>query len=145
MRKIIKSIATLGYIGYLPACGTMATLVTLPYVYCISFMHISYQMILLLLGYSFAFFVIKKSLSLFTQKDPKEIVIDEFVGTLVTFLGITYDPVVFCVGFILFRFFDIFKLLGIAYIEKLPDAYGVLLDDCLAGLFANIIIRYLFL
>jgi len=142
MESIIKSIATLGCIGYLPAPGTMGTVGALPLVYALSFLTLSYQIIFVAVIFIISFFVIKKALPSFSESDPSQIILDEVVGTLITFVGISYSPVHFFVGFIFFRLFDIFKPCGISYIEKLPGAYGVLLDDCVAGLFANIILRF---
>jgi len=44
-------------------------------------------------------------------------------------------------GFILFRFFDIVKPLGIKKAEQLPAGWGVMADDVLAGIYAYIILR----
>ena len=43
-------------------------------------------------------------------------------------------------SFLLFRFFDITKLLGINKIEKLNGSLGIILDDVFAGLYSLIII-----
>jgi phosphatidylglycerophosphatase A len=44
-------------------------------------------------------------------------------------------------GFILFRFFDMVKPLGIRKLEDLPGGTGVMLDDVLAGVYGNIILQ----
>ena len=52
------------------------------------------------------------------KSDPKEIVIDEFIGQslVLVYLPLTYQN--YILGFILFRFFDIYKPIPIAYFEK---------------------------
>lgn len=141
----MRSIATVGFIGYLPAPGTMGTLVALPCAYVFTFLTFSYQVSALLILHCLGLFIIDRALPEFAQSDPKEIVLDEFIGTLVTFTGIIYSPIIFCIGFFLFRLLDIFKPLGIKYIEKLPGAFGILFDDSFAGFFTNLILRYLIL
>ena len=145
MAKIVTSIATLSFVGYLPAPGTMGALAALPVAYLVSLLSLQYQVLCLIAFHGIGFFFIGRALPYFSRQDPQQIILDEFVGTLVTFVGISYSPVTFFIGFALFRLFDIFKPLGITYVEKLPRAYGVLLDDTVAGLFANCVLRFLFL
>jgi len=77
-----------------------------------------------------------------SQKDPGCIVIDEYAGMLVTFLGIQFTWVSAVFGFFIFRFFDILKPVPIRTLEKkLPGGAGVVLDDVLAGVFSNIALR----
>jgi phosphatidylglycerophosphatase A len=72
------------------------------------------------------------------EKDPGRVVVDELLGqwlTLLPFyqLGLTD----LMVGFALFRVFDIFKPPPIRASENwLPGGYGVMIDDCLAGVYA---------
>jgi len=74
-------------------------------------------------------------------KDPGRVTIDEIVGTLVTFF---LNPVSLWglgVGFVLWRFFDIVKLPFIDKSQRLPGGWGIMVDDVLAGICANIILR----
>jgi phosphatidylglycerophosphatase A len=80
------------------------------------------------------------------KKDPGEIVADEFAGQSVTFIGAYASgykeiAIVAVAGFLLFRLFDIFKPWPIRNLEKLPDGWGVLADDLLAGVFAGIVLQ----
>ena len=49
----------------------------------------------------------------------------------------------FIAAFILFRFFDIAKPLGIRQLENIKGGWGVMLDDVLAGVYANIVLQIL--
>lgn len=71
-------------------------------------------------------------------KDPSKVVIDEVVGMWITMLFVPLTWLNLLIGFVLFRFFDIVKPFGIRKIEKLPSGVGVMADDMLAGIFANI-------
>lgn len=89
----------------------------------------------------FALPVITNALKYFDQKDPRQICLDEVVGMLVTFCYIPINFTSVVLGFGLFRYFDICKPWGIKKIEQLPGAWGVVLDDLLAGIYANIVLR----
>ncbi len=71
-------------------------------------------------------------------KDDQKVVIDEVAGMCISLLFAPLDWVYFGIGFILFRFFDIYKPLYIKNIEHYPGSIGVMGDDIVAGLYANI-------
>jgi phosphatidylglycerophosphatase A len=75
--------------------------------------------------------------------DPKQIVIDEMVGVWIAILGLSLTVPNLIIGFVLFRFFDIAKPLGIRQLEKIKGGWGVMLDDVLAGVYANIVLQVL--
>lgn len=74
-------------------------------------------------------------------KDSKRVVIDEVIGMMITLF---FSPINFtslAIGFVLFRFFDIYKPLYIKQTESLPGGWGVMTDDVLAGMYANIVLH----
>jgi phosphatidylglycerophosphatase A len=144
MSKILKWIATLGPIGYLPAPGTMGTIAALPLAYGISCMSTPWQLVIITLLFCISYFVIGGALKYFRNFDPSQIILDEVIGTLVTFCGMTYSPFACIIGFVLFRLLDIFKPFGIHHLEKIPGSFGILIDDVAAGLLAHLILRLLF-
>ena len=76
------------------------------------------------------------------KKDAGEIVIDEIAGLIVTFIGIPLTLKTVIIGFIIFRAFDILKPFPIRFLEKkVAGGPGIVLDDVLAGLYANLILR----
>jgi phosphatidylglycerophosphatase A len=75
--------------------------------------------------------------------DPKQIVIDEMIGVWIAILGLSLTVPNLIIGFVLFRFFDIAKPLGIRQLEKIKGGWGVMLDDVLAGVYANIVLQIL--
>lgn len=83
----------------------------------------------------------------FGRKDPKQFVLDEFAGQYVALLllpiSLSADfwsvTCVFGVHFILFRIMDIIKPPPARQLERLPDGWGVLVDDLFAGAYANIL------
>lgn len=75
-------------------------------------------------------------------KDPVVACADETVGQWIALIPVT--PLCpwweILVSLALFRFFDIFKPLGIRYMEKLPGGLGMMADDILAGVYSAILI-----
>ena len=73
------------------------------------------------------------------KEDPGEIVIDEVAGMWVALLGLA--PGYYVPAFGLFRILDIIKPFPVRNAEKLPGGIGIIADDILAGLMANLILR----
>lgn len=137
----------MGPIGYLKAPGTMATLATLPLLFLTRSVHLPYGQygFFLVCNVALAFYCVKKALPFFSAKDPSQIVIDEYIGCLITFSFLPIHYASLIIGFILFRFFDIVKCFGIKSCEKLGGVWGVMLDDIVAGIFANICLHVILL
>lgn len=74
-------------------------------------------------------------------KDPSKVVIDEVIGMWITMMFVPFTWLNVLIGFILFRFFDIAKPLGIRKLEELGGGLGVMADDMLAGIYANIVLQ----
>lgn len=79
-------------------------------------------------------------------KDPVVACVDETVGQLISLLPLCGGEEVapwwtIIVSLALFRFFDIFKPLGIRRMEALPRGYGMMADDVLAALYSLIILE----
>ena len=78
-------------------------------------------------------------------EDPSRVVIDEVVGQWITLLAV---PAAFSwwhvlAAFILFRFFDIIKPLGVRKMENFNSGWGIMADDILAGCYGAILIYLL--
>lgn len=73
-------------------------------------------------------------------KDPQKVVIDEVVGLWITMMFIPFTWLNLLIAFVLFRFFDIAKPLGIRKMENLGGGLGVMADDMLAGIYGNIVL-----
>ena len=75
-------------------------------------------------------------------KDPSSIVIDEITGMTFTLLGIPLSPFSLIFGFLVFRALDIFKPFPIHHLEqKISGGAGIVLDDVMAGIYGNLLIR----
>jgi len=76
-------------------------------------------------------------------KDPQFVVIDEVAGQLVALIAVPLAWQTFLAGLILFRVFDILKPFPIRRLERLPEGFGIVLDDLAAGLYALAIMHLL--
>ena len=74
-------------------------------------------------------------------KDPQVVVLDEIFGYFVSVLFIPYSLKAAIAALILFRIFDILKPFPINRIQKLKGGMGIFMDDILAGVMSNLIIR----
>jgi phosphatidylglycerophosphatase A len=74
-------------------------------------------------------------------KDSSRIVIDEVAGMAIGLLFVPVEWKYLVASFILFRFFDISKILYVRRLEVLPGGWGVMGDDVLAGVYTNIILQ----
>lgn len=140
LKKIPLKIATLGPIGYLKASGTVASLCSLIAIALLNFSQCNYSLFTFVIT-ALSFVVLRLAPLDLVHNDAGELVIDEVVGTVVTFLFIPLTPARLIVGFVLFRFFDISKSFGVDYIQRLPGTYGVLSDDIAAGLLSNMVLQ----
>lgn len=74
-------------------------------------------------------------------KDPSKVVVDEMVGVWIALLAVPVGNVWYILfAFLLFRFFDIFKPLGIRKMEQLEGGIGVMADDILAGIYSFLLL-----
>lgn len=70
-------------------------------------------------------------------KDPSFVVVDEVAGQWIALLPAGLDPILFAAAFVLFRLFDIWKPWPVGWADReLPGAFGVMVDDLLAGAYA---------
>ena len=74
-------------------------------------------------------------------KDPGFVVVDEVAGQWIALIPAALDPVLYAVGFAAFRLFDIWKPWPVGWADrKVGGAWGVMLDDLIAGGFAAIVV-----
>lgn len=75
--------------------------------------------------------------------DPSEVVIDEVLGMIVGLIFVPINVGSLVTVFVLFRIFDIIAPPPISWLEEFGGATGVMADDVVAGLIANLIIQML--
>ena len=134
--------------GYSPiAPGTVGTLVgaLLIYGFHILGFNLGWHLVLAIISYTGIAYVAIKNLPSSWVHDDQRIVSDEVVGLWLTMLFVPFSIVNLAFGVVLFRVFDIFKPLGIRRLDRWRHDWGVLVDDLLAGVYANITLQLILL
>ena len=138
-------LATGFYVGNVPlAPGTFGSLIGLPLCFLLAGIQLPPAIILAVLFIGFAVWIAHAAEKILKQKDPGCIVIDEVAGMVVTLIGLPFNLMTAGSGFIIFRILDILKPFPIRTLDKrLAGGIGIVADDVVAGIFANIFIRIL--
>jgi len=137
----------IGSFRYAP--GTITSLITT--VFLFSLFHIinlssNIILIILLLIFIFSFYAVSNYIKDNDNKDPKEVVVDEFIGQSIPIYlyevshGTIKDSqeavLYYLYIFILFRYFDIKKPFPVNFFDKkFKNSFGVIFDDVVAGLY----------
>tara|TARA_Y100000996_G_C22541917_1_gene650334 strand:+ start:568 stop:1053 length:486 start_codon:yes stop_codon:yes gene_type:complete len=138
-------IASLGGIGLIPfAPGTFGSIFA--WVIFIVLSHFMNMFVLTLIAIFFAIWICDKAIKNLIEKDHKSIVIDELVGMWIALIPVIYiaynqkERIIYAIlAILLFRIFDILKPYPISYFDKkLKNGFGIVLDDCIAGIFSGI-------
>lgn len=141
-----KMIAACGGAGYLKGGGTIASVLYTIF-WCLirpSIYTMPAQLIVFLLVTAIGVFLANK-LEPVWGKDSSKIVIDEVSGMCCTLLFVPFNWHFALAGLILFRLFDIIKPFFISKVEKLPAGWGVMGDDVVAGIYANVVLQLIIL
>ena len=145
--KLVMVLATGFFVGYIPfAPGTFGSIVGLPLCFLLSKTELPLAIHFNLMFIFLAIWISDRAEKILEQNDPGCIVIDEMAGIMVTFLGLPFNTISVAAGFVTFRFFDILKPFPIRYVErKLAGGTGIVMDDLMAGVYSNIVLRSLLL
>lgn len=141
-----RLLGTVLFAGYFPfASGTVGSAVALALYWVLPFTEngtitISFALAGLLLGIPAATFLEQKH-----GDDPSLVVFDEAVGM---WLALVFLPKIWWVAlgaFLLFRIFDIFKPQPARYFDNMRGGGGIMMDDAVAGVYANIVMQVVLL
>ena len=131
------------------APGTITSLITTIFLYSLFHMlnFSNYTiLIILLIVFIYSFYAVSEYIKYNENKDPKEVVIDEFIGQSIPIYlyeiahGSAKDSneavLFYLYIFILFRYFDIKKPFPVSFFDKkFKNSFGVIMDDVVAGLY----------
>ena len=137
----------IGKIGMIPGTfGSLATIVILYFLF--HPLNISSNLILLglIIIFIYSFPAVSSYIENNENKDPGEIIIDEFIGQSIpidlyeishgTEKSSNEAIIFYCICFILFRFFDIAKPFPVNFFDKnYKNSFGVIMDDVCAGIY----------
>ena len=137
----------LGKIKYMPGTfGSLATVIVLYYLF--HKLNISPNIILisLIIIFIYSFYAVSSHIENSKNKDPGEIIIDEFIGQSIPIYlyeishgteKTSSEAIIFYgICFILFRYFDIIKPFPVSFFDKnFKNSFGVIMDDICAGFY----------
>ena len=137
----------IGKIKMIPGTvGSLATIIILFVLFHV--LNISSNLILLglIIIFIYSFSAVASHTENSEDKDPKEIVIDEFIGQSIPIYlyeishGTEKSPneaiIFYAICFVLFRFFDIKKPFPVSFFDRnFKNSFGVIMDDVCAGLY----------
>jgi phosphatidylglycerophosphatase A len=78
-------------------------------------------------------------------KDASRIVIDEWAGFVIAIFFLPKTLLVYAVAFVVFRAIDILKPYPARRAESLPGGWGIVMDDVIAGIYTNLLVRLMLL
>jgi phosphatidylglycerophosphatase A len=143
MNQFARWIATLGPVGHLKfAPGTFGSV-------CGIFLVLIYQghfvisMLMVLAVFFIAVWASYVTSNELGDKDPSAVIVDEVCGIMVSFLFVPLTWFHLLIGFLAFRFFDIVKPEPVRFLERVPNGFGIVLDDVMAGIYANLTLQLL--
>jgi len=126
--------------------GSLATVIVLYYFFHILNMSANIILIGLIIIFIYSFSAVAAHIKDKDNKDPKEVIIDEFIGQSIPIYlyeishGTVKSPdeaiIFYAVCFVLFRFFDIAKPFPVSFFDKnFKNSFGVIMDDVCAGFY----------
>lgn len=144
-KSILSIIPTFLFFGYLPKIpGTFGTFGGVLFsIFLVDYLKIDPHAFLFTTIFIIILSVYSSNwaINYFNSNDPKEVVIDEVAGFMVSILYIPFELRYIIVAFILFRLFDISKPFFVKSFEKLPKGWGITFDDVAAGVLANFLLQ----
>jgi phosphatidylglycerophosphatase A len=146
--RLAVFLATAGYSGYFPiAPGTVGSAVGLLFYAALRWVQSPVQpvpeVLLILALFAAGVWAGTVAERYFGGIDPGPIVLDEVVGMLMTLAFIPVGLSGALTGFVLFRVFDVIKPFPARRFEALHGGLGVMADDAMAAIYANVSLRLL--
>ena len=143
--KIVIAVATVLGAGFFPvASGTFASLLAAGFFWLVLLAETPLQLIAISMCALGGFLTAGRAERLLGKDDPREVVIDEVCGMWLALLWVPPDPLALGTAFLLFRIFDICKIPPAGKIEELKGSAGIMGDDLICGLYANLICQVVF-
>ena len=138
--NLISKFFFIGNSPYMP--GTIASFIGLILWMLIPY-NIYIRILIIICTWIIGHYSILAIIKIFKEVDPPSIVIDEVIGIWISCLFINDNMMLFCIAFMVFRYFDIMKPSFIYHAQNLKGSWGIMIDDVLAGTLTSILIIFL--
>ena len=145
--SLLVTMFGLGKIKYMPGTfGSLVATIILYYLFHILDVSSNFILIGLIIIFIYSFYAVSSHIENNENKDPGEIIIDEFLGQSIPIYlyeishGVTKNDddaiIYYLLFFILFRYFDIMKPFPVSFFDKnFKNSFGVIMDDIFAGFY----------
>ena len=141
---LVASLFGIGFIPFMPGTfGSLAAFGIYMLIPASFWFYGQYIVMGLLLVLALAAVFISRAAEKILGEDAGSIVIDELLGYFVATLFLPHNWLIGLYAFILFRVFDIAKPFPIYRSQRISGGWGVVIDDLIAGLYANLLIQIL--
>lgn len=143
MRRLAVFVCSFGYIGFFPvAPGTIGSAAGVAVYLAARHAALPYLELMIIVALAVAGIVFTRPCEEDLRcVDPGPIVIDEVMGMLLTLFMIPVGWGGILLGFLLFRALDVMKPFPARRLERLHGGYGVMADDAMAAIYANLLLR----
>ena len=143
MRKLARLIGTVFGAGLVPkAPGTCGAIAAAPFLIPLAWVSIPVYLAITAAVLAVGTWAAHMIQVEHPDDDPQIVVIDEFVGVLVTFVAAPINVWTVLFGLALFRLFDIWKPFPVGWIDKhVKGGWGIMLDDVAAGVLAALVLQ----
>lgn len=148
MRILYRFLASCFFVSYIPSAlmkgkkltgaGFLGTLITVPFVFVMPKTAWLYALITTAVFLAGVFVSVKAE---FENSDDSRIVIDEAAGFLIAMFLLPRTWPVILSAFVLFRIFDSVKPFYISRLDKIKNAWGVMLDDAACGVLTCVLMQ----
>ena len=147
INTLFVTIFGLGRVPKIPGTfGSLATVIILYLFFHIFNLSSNLILVFLIIIFILSFFTVANHIKDNENKDPKEVVIDEFIGQSIpiylyeishgTEKSSNEALIFYGICFVLFRFFDIAKPFPVNFFDKnFKNSFGVIMDDVIAGIY----------
>lgn len=143
MRRLAVLVCSFGYIGFFPvAPGTIGSAAGVLVYLAASHVAVPYIQLIVIVALAAAGVALTRPCEEDLRcVDPGPIVIDEVMGMLMTLFMIPVGWAGILLGFLLFRTLDVMKPFPARQLERLHGGLGVMADDAMAAIYANLLLR----
>lgn len=139
---LVRTTASVFFIGYLPLIpGTFGTIAGVGLFYLVKGSGWAIYFLVILCIIILGLFTSGRMEKLLNKKDPGCVVIDEVAGMLIALSFLPADLKIVVLAFVIFRILDTFKPYPAGRLQDLRGSAGVMVDDLIAGVYANILLQ----
>jgi len=141
--RLAVFVATVAYCGYFPiapgTAGSAAGLIVYLLVWWTR--SAAVEVALIVAVFAAGVWAATEAERFFGGIDPGPVVVDEVLGMLITLAFMPVGVATAIAGFVLFRIFDVIKPYPANRFERLHGGFGVMADDAMAAVYANLVLR----